>query len=267
MNRDSLPTDTYNLPDEHPAQSLTRLLVGSVVIGMDVLLEQLQRWEDETNLVLQEQASRLDAYRSVSDEDLSWTPDQEGEPEAAARQPEPVSAVDAIRYTLVGGLFEVQRRISPPPIESFDQPLARMLHPLVMQFATNPTLAPLREQFQQMSERGEQEVARLLDHGRREEAHSRLLFLTAMRVTTETSIHEVVQNQEVRQLVQQQSAGLANEVVEEVREHTFSIDTVVERFVRRTLNMRPREEITPPPFANPRDPSYVGRPRKGRKRA
>jgi len=47
----------------------------------------------------------------------------------------------------------------------------------------------------------------------------------------------------IRALVQSQSAGLASEVADSVRERTVTADTLLERFVRSVLRRRPREEL------------------------
>jgi hypothetical protein len=51
----------------------------------------------------------------------------------------------------------------------------------------------------------------------------------------------------IRALVQSQSAGLASEVADSVRERTVTADTLLERFVRSVLRRKPREELDGPP--------------------
>lgn len=61
-------------------------------------------------------------------------------------------------------------------------------------------------------------------------------------------IEHLQENSEaIRALVQSQSAGLASEVADSVRERTVTADTLLERFVRSVLRRRPREELDGPP--------------------
>jgi len=61
-------------------------------------------------------------------------------------------------------------------------------------------------------------------------------------------IEHLQENSEaIRALVQSQSAGLASEVADSVRERTVTADTLLERFVRSVLRRRPRETLDGPP--------------------
>jgi hypothetical protein len=51
----------------------------------------------------------------------------------------------------------------------------------------------------------------------------------------------------IHALVQTQSAGLATQVADSVRERTVTADALLERFVRAVLRRRPREELAGPP--------------------
>jgi len=51
----------------------------------------------------------------------------------------------------------------------------------------------------------------------------------------------------VQELVRGQSAGLAEEVANSVRQRTVSADTLLERFVRTLLRRRPRRDLSEPP--------------------
>ena len=57
----------------------------------------------------------------------------------------------------------------------------------------------------------------------------------------------MAQNEEVKELVQEQSLGLAGEAVEQVRERTFTADTLVERIARAITRRGQRLE---PPVAD-----------------
>jgi hypothetical protein len=68
-----------------------------------------------------------------------------------------------------------------------------------------------------------------------------------MKTSVDSSIDYLTHNQEVQELVQTQSTGLATEVIEEVRERTFSADTYLENWLRKIFRMKPRSAIPGPP--------------------
>ncbi|NIR63558.1 MAG: hypothetical protein GWN61_05625, partial [candidate division Zixibacteria bacterium] len=76
---------------------------------------------------------------------------------------------------------------------------------------------------------------------------SKQIFNTASHTTVDDSIDYLTQNKELQELVQQQSTGLAEEIMEELRERAFSLDTLIESAVRTTFRLKPRSEIPPPP--------------------
>ncbi|NJK79690.1 MAG: hypothetical protein HC876_00605 [Chloroflexaceae bacterium] len=210
----------------NPAQAMARLLLGSVVIGIETFEKQLRLWEAETTRVLSQPA----------------------EEDAIARSTPP-DAATTLRYAMLGALLEAQRRLPRQGWHQIERHTNHSLHTLLHNLETNPDLAPLREQFNRWLARGEHEVNRWIEQGRAEELRSRAFVETAARVVAQTSIHEVTQNEEVRELVQRQSVGLANEVVEEVREHTISLDLYVERLVRGWFGLDQREAVPESPFA------------------
>lgn len=249
--------EEYNL-----VRSLTRLAVGSLLLAGDELQRRLRQWEEETSQELAEQ--------------------QRPAPATAARQPTSTGKTklvvplgdkltDAGRHALIGLLFETQTRVASVLAvgQGRERKPVRRSPPSRPVLPTNPLLASLRRRFDMLVARGDKEVNALMTRGqselerwvmlgRAEEQHSRKLVQTALQSSVETSIHHVVENEEVRELVQQQGSGLANEIVEEVRERAVSVDMLLERFIRLKLGRTPREQLPEPSDAVQR---YVTRHR------
>jgi len=59
-------------------------------------------------------------------------------------------------------------------------------------------------------------------------------------------IDHLAENPEIRELVAQQSMGMAEDIVDGVRARTVSADTLIERVVRGLLNRPPREQLPAP---------------------
>lgn len=201
---------------------------------MDELLRLLQVWEAETARLKAEEAARLGESEN---------------PEGEASQE---SNLVRLRYAIIGWLFEneanlVRRTSSLVRSEGpLDRLLRRAMSPLRF-FTESRLAAPIRGQWERWVARGEQEAARWIALGREEEAHSRMLAQVAFDKTVDEYIEYLTQNPEVKELVQQQSSGLANEVIEEVRERTVSADTFLEGLARSLLRRFPRRELPPPP--------------------
>jgi uncharacterized RDD family membrane protein YckC len=125
----------------------------------------------------------------------------------------------------------------------------------VIAFATKPlrtsrVLTPVRRGFQTLSERGEAQVAHWVKLGRAEEARSRAVAQTALHRLIDESMDQLADNPRVhvfiQEVVQTQSLGLADEVVEEIRERTVTADLILERLGRLRLGHPPRESLPSP---------------------
>ncbi len=223
--------------ERNPFHSLTRLAIGGFLLANDELQRQMRVWEQETARLLDE------AQRSRTSTPLT----RHNERPLALPPPPAGTSPDDVRYALIGLLFETQARLAPRQrAQRQDTPIDVLAEQLTHAAHTSHALAPLVQQLETLANRGEAEVQRWIEIGRSEERYSRELVQTAARSTVQTSIHEVVQNPEVHELVQQQGAGLRDEIIEELRERAVTLDTLAERFTRR-LFARPQRETLPEP--------------------
>jgi hypothetical protein len=221
-------------PDFQPLRSLSRLAFGGLLMVQEELNQQMRRWEEDLNRQRNEQRQR--SLRPPDTGDAATTPPALPPADTPAEQ---------VRYALVGFLFETQERMTREQRNL--GPLDRLAASVVQTIDTNPALEPLRRQMDTLVQRGETEVNRWIARGRTEEMHSRQFVDTALQRSFESSIHGVVQHAEVREMIHEHSAGLADELVEEVREHAVSTDDYLERLVRKYLKRKPREELPEPP--------------------
>jgi hypothetical protein len=107
----------------------------------------------------------------------------------------------------------------------------------------------VRRGYDRLVQRGEAQVSRLIERGRAEEQHSQALVQTALAKTVDDSIEYLASNQEIQELVEAQSTGLANEIIEELRERSISADIFVEKLARRFVRRPPRSTLPEPPLA------------------
>ena len=237
--------------EPNPLETLMRLALGGFVVMTRNMPERTRTWEIETDAVLEARQAEKHSTAIVPTHQPS-TPTAL----APATPPARATELDKARTILLGMMVDTQQRIeralpqqpTPPPL----------ITAMLREYENNPAFQGLREQVDRLATRGEQELERWAQVGRAQEERNQVLFETAIRTTTETTIHEITTNQEVRQLVRQQSMSVFEEIVEEIREHLISLDLFVERHLRRLFRLRPRHEIPTPIFANPEHPAYIG---------
>ncbi|MCI0520725.1 MAG: hypothetical protein L0Z70_10795 [Chloroflexi bacterium] len=209
-------------------RSLTRLMIGGAEMSAGELLDRLQNWEREA-------AQRLaDA--------------QTGEGSSQANE----NQTSLARYALIGLIFEMQESLSHSfsLLGHLDRYISGLLAPWLRPFQSSALFAPSRRRYQRLIARGEMEVARWVRVGRHEQARSQAVAAEAFDDVVDAFIEYLASNPELQDLVQAQSTGLANEVVEEVRERTVSADTFLEGLARSLLRRMPRSQMPEPPLAS-----------------
>jgi len=209
--------------------ALLRLLVGGALVGTRELRLRLERWQQ-------------------SIPDFSST---------QAVAPRTASPSDALRYTLMGMMFETESRLRRR-FSTMRRRLARASHEASL-FYTNvmsdmryTPLNPLRARFEEMVYRATMTMDRWADRGRMEEQQSRDMAQEAVVSVIDELLDYMARNPEVRELIEQQGLSMAETAVDEVRERTASADMWIERIARGLLHRSASENpaqtaaISPP---------------------
>lgn len=224
--RQNEATTTPIEPEFDAVHSLTRLLVGSALEGSAELARRLALWEEYVREDMAEAIASTMAEGGAA--------------------PGPQQA-DLTRHALIGLVFagEEQARRGLSRLWGMQKRLAqtavRTTHPITRSRLMNP----VQRRLDQAAERGQAEIVRWIERGQLEEPVSRELARLAFGEVVDEFIEHLAENKEVQELVQQQSVGLATEMVGQVRERTFTADTLVERIARAITRRSPRLE--PPP--------------------
>ncbi len=162
------------------------------------------------------------------------------------------SAADVVRYMLFGaslaaadGLRQRAVRLAGAS-DVFLRVTGSAVTPFVGNRLTRRVVGPFDRAFGRLVERGQQRVNEWVELGRANEPAARLIARRAYLEAVDDFIGHLSQNQQLSDLVQEQSVGLATEFVEEVRERTVSADTLAESIVRRILKRPPRTALPPP---------------------
>ena len=215
-------------------RSITRLFIGSLVIGIDTLSNGMNNWDsldDKNNNSIQ--PSLLDtAKESETDFSPSTTDNQ-----------------DEIRYALVGLLFKSQDYIESglDTVDRVSRKISDIANPMIRPITNSWLAKPFQKRFSQLVSRGEEEVSNWIAIGKNEEIRSKKLVETAAIDQVDNVMLYLAEKPEVQEIIQGQSISLASEIVEEIRERAVSADNLIEGFIRITFRMKSRSELPDPP--------------------
>ena len=222
-----------------PLRSITRLLVGGLILGSDALQDRLENWDDQENQDLPEV---IDADTQTP---LEFDPLPESLPPPGLAAPS--QRVDSdLRYALIGLLFEGEEQLEKGLTftKRIGGVAGRIVNPFIRPITKIPN--PAAKRFDRLIQRGQSEVDRWVSRGREEEFRSRQLAQDAATNTVDESITYMAQNPALGELVQTQSVSLAKQILELVRSDAVSADYFFEGLVRYALRRKPRYLLPPP---------------------
>ncbi|MFO7661415.1 MAG: hypothetical protein R6X18_02355 [Chloroflexota bacterium] len=207
--------------------AVVKLLIGGTIEGTAELIRRLERIEAELR------ANGFD-------------PDKPGDIESAG---------DVARYMLVGMTLSVSDGVRRQVIklaeasDVFWRLTGSAVDPIVENRFTGIFLRPFDRAFNRFVQRGQVRVNDWVELGRRNEPAARIQARQLTLEIIDDFISHLSENEELAQLVQEQSVGLATEAVDEFRTRTVSADAVAEDIVRRILRRPPRQMLPQPPEA------------------
>ena len=232
-NAPKVPPKRILIGKHHPArpdrerievvQTALRLLVGGVMAGTDELNRRLKVAQAEL---------RTEAVTTTVD------PDE--------------TELDRFRYALIGALIQVpeltQQGLNAANRVSHKATgiVSKVANPIV----SSRLMGPARRRYERFVARGEARLERLLELGRAEEQSGRALVSRTTSNGIDELLDYLAQKPEIRELVQQQSMGMANEMMGEIRDRSATADALAERIARAILR-RPQREALPEEAASP----------------
>lgn len=243
----------WNLDEEDAAnlRSITRLLVGGALVGYDELLTFLRSWEDETRRTIVQQKNSAPAVQV---------------PGAVSAPSE--SPATVLRYAALGLLFESQdrwMRRGRAAVNFLGKTTNALVSPAYKRVNQDSRLLrPARSRFERLVRKGETVAGRWVQRGRVEEAYGRRLARTAGQQGFNSSMEELGKAPALQNLVRKQSAGLTQDVLDEVRERTVTGDYVAEHLARTVLRRVPRRYL--PKASVPLDDKQHGGEQSGSNR-
>jgi hypothetical protein len=221
-----------------PVRSLTRLVVGGAILGIEELMDRLETWEREID---------QQPVETIADETVLY---ETGDNTTSVVTTGTRHADDSrdIRHILVGFIFDSQSRMERrlAELNRFERRASRKVLSPFQSLGDNRFGSYITNRFDQLVRRGESELTRLAEIGKIEEHHSRKLALTATTETVDSTIDYLTDNEELQELIASQGVGIAGEALEEVRERSVSADDYFESVIRALLRRKPRERWEAP---------------------
>lgn len=241
ISKSNLSTKNTNKKQSR-LRTLTRFAIGGIALAMDGITNQMSTW----NAVSDEQES--DTQPSTINYGITEITIQPQNSEINQAKNETTGQL--ARYALIGIVLSAENRISSgfSLIGRIANRLGRAAKPITDPISSSTRLHPVHKRYDKLANRGQAQVTQWINNGREEENRGRQLVQVALNETMETSIEYIAEKPEIQELIQSQSTGLANEIIEEVRERTVSADTLAENILRSFLRLTPRSEISGPPI-------------------
>ncbi len=223
-------------------RSFSKLMIGSLVIGIDELNYRLKMWDEKS------QPHQLE-------NDLDSIPIQQDGPSEATTII-PYEIIDGeyqqneMRYIWIGLIKETQGRLvsNTQKLRRIGGSINRFTYPIIKPLNRNWLIPPLQRRYAALIERGENELNRLTLVGRSEYEQSRRMAQLAYEDSFEEAVDSLATNPEVQNLIQSQGMGMAEEIIDEVRERAISADNFLEGIFRNIFRRKPRSQIPPPSF-------------------
>ena len=222
-------------------RSLTRLMIGSVGLGIDEFQRHLSSWDEEYQYSqIQNESSNYHPSSIENNDKATVIPYEEIESDLPSND---------FRFTIIGLLFETQDKLQSrlQTVSRAGRLVNDITAPIVRPLTRSWLIPPLRRRYDALVERGEDELNRWTSLGRSEYIRSRAMAQTAVESTYQETVDTLANDPEIQELIQTQGIGLAVEVVDELRERSVSADNFLDGFVRALLRRTPRAELPLPP--------------------
>jgi len=219
-------------------RSITRLLIGSVLLGKDGLENKIKEWD----YYAQGSDSVPEQEPTFDDEENNVSPGIEFNTRLDERSD--------LSYLLIGLAFKLQENIDNGvrKAEKMSGNVENLAKPILKPIYSSRFLKPFRTGFDNLVARGEAEVNRLVKEGQTEDAYSRTLAKEAFHERLDSSLDYLASEPKIEELIQSQSVSILDEIIEEVRERTVSADYLIEDFLRMIFRRPLRAELPTPPL-------------------
>ena len=236
---------------------LARLAVGAISYGLDLLDTQVantssppgdESAQNQLMVIMPVEGEDQPSEAIIRPGSVSISASQVSLPTPAASARVRSQADVDLQNTLVGlliasaqGVDGVTRRL-----DRMTRLAGRMIDPLVSPVVGSRAFRPIRQSWDGMVARGQEEVETWKQLGEQETARGQELLQNVTMSTVNASIDYITVQPEVTDLVTHQTTTITSELLSVFRGLLFNLDFILEGLLRRVLHMTPRREIPGP---------------------
>ena len=222
--------------------SLTRLLIGGLLLGLDELNASLENRTAGISYPKSEY-DNISSSKSINEEEIGNSIN------SSFSKPDEYDNRNILRFALIGLAFDFQERLRSgmKTVDRTTRSISNAAAPIIDPISHSRLTEPFRRRYEELVLRGQREVNRWVDSGQTEDTRSRQFAQTTLEKSFDKSIDYLTTNEEIKELIETQSVSLASEVVEEIRERAVSADMLLERIIRIFLRLTPRAKLPSPP--------------------
>jgi hypothetical protein len=159
------------------------------------------------------------------------------------------TARDQLKYLLLGVLFETPELLqrSLGTVEQVSSKIVGLVSRMLSPITDSWVFSPVKGQYDSAAARGEKVIDRLIMKGRIEEQNSRLIL---QQQTIDDLVNEILEyiilKTEVQELIEEAGIGVAGGVVDEFRDQSSNVDSLVDQKLRSIFHKRvPQQSVTP----------------------
>jgi hypothetical protein len=218
-------------------RAFTRLMIGGLIIGTEKFTDGVSEWEsrntEKTGIIVEE---IHELGKDEQSQSIKLTSKNE-------------SNFNTIHYLFVGLLFKSQEKLEERinKIDKTTRQVGKFSNRFLSPVAKNRLTKPFWNGFDNLVQRGEEQVNEWITLGKSEEIQSKQMIENAAYDQVDTAFNYLAENEDVQEIIQGQGVSLASEIIEEIRERAISADILLEGTIRTIFKMKSRSELPPPP--------------------
>lgn len=228
-------------------RSLTRLTIGGISLGIDVLSNRLERWEN----TIEENGNEHDIFEleltTYLDDELNGMETDNANIEIVNPSDTVIvyheTTDDLVKYTVLGLIF-TWNDLLENTFQKLDKITRDVSNTITYRLEKYDWFGPLNKKYNKLVLRGSKVLYPIKERGENEYKRSRLLAYEALNDTYQDMLNSLSESEEVQDLIQDHSVGLATEVVEEVRERSVSADNLLDALAQRIFRLKDKKYYT-----------------------
>ena len=230
-------------PEFKSLRTVMRLAIGTAALGADEIGRRLKEQQEQyynpavKNTGADNENSNLNSNANTTS----------GGPivRSTVISPDETEA-DRLRYALIGMMAQTPNVVADgiSTAGRVSSKVTGLFGRIISPVANSRLMKPVRERYDSVAARGESMVDHWIEIGRAEEQAGRVMAQDMANKTVDELVDYIGQKPEVRELIQQQSVGMFDEILNAVQFRAAGADNKLEQAVRKIFRLPDRELVS-----------------------